>query len=321
LAAAGGAHAGAAGARTRSWWLAFHEGHIAGMCGDSVKAGELGARAAQLGRRFDVPDLEMLRPRPPGGQPRRFRSGRGGHVLPGRGHGDGPGGRGHDPHLKRLDLLFLVSACTAVLDYERAFEWCDRIAEFVERYGSRYMLAFCRAEYGAVHPWRGRWADAETLLEAELRRRRGARRARGGCLGAHPRAWQADFFGVLAPYAPPPPQGGLPPLLLGERGACAGAVRRAGCVAGDDPPTARGEGRQPAREPRAIRRSRGAPLRVPARGCRQARRVAEVNQGHEATPEEFIASGTRSRRSSAGRAGRRWRSCAPGPAHSRTLRP
>jgi hypothetical protein len=40
----------------------------------------------------------------------------------------------------------LVSACTAVLDYERAFEWCDRIAEFAERYGSRYMLAFCRSE-------------------------------------------------------------------------------------------------------------------------------------------------------------------------------
>jgi LuxR family transcriptional regulator, maltose regulon positive regulatory protein len=41
-------------------WLAFHEGHIAGMCGDSVKAGELGVRAAQLGRRCEVPDLEML---------------------------------------------------------------------------------------------------------------------------------------------------------------------------------------------------------------------------------------------------------------------
>jgi LuxR family transcriptional regulator, maltose regulon positive regulatory protein len=55
-----------------------------------------------------------------------------------------------------------------VLDYGRAFEWCDRIAEFAERYGSRYMLAFCRAEYGAVHLWRGRWADAGTLLEASI---------------------------------------------------------------------------------------------------------------------------------------------------------
>ena len=35
-------------------WLAFHEGHIAGMCSDTVKAGELGARTAQLGLRFEV---------------------------------------------------------------------------------------------------------------------------------------------------------------------------------------------------------------------------------------------------------------------------
>jgi LuxR family transcriptional regulator, maltose regulon positive regulatory protein len=47
-------------------------------------------------------------------------------------------------------------------------EWCDRIAEFAERYGSRYMLAFCRAEYGAVHLWRGRWQDAEAVLEASI---------------------------------------------------------------------------------------------------------------------------------------------------------
>ena len=63
---------------------------------------------------------------------------------------------------------FLVSACTAVQDYERASEWCDRIAEFAERYGSRYMLGFCRAEYGAVELWRGRWAEAEALLEGSI---------------------------------------------------------------------------------------------------------------------------------------------------------
>jgi ATP/maltotriose-dependent transcriptional regulator MalT len=63
---------------------------------------------------------------------------------------------------------FLVTACAAVLDYERAIEWCDRIAEFAERFGSRYMLAFCRAEYGAIHLWRGRWTDAEEMLEASV---------------------------------------------------------------------------------------------------------------------------------------------------------
>jgi LuxR family transcriptional regulator, maltose regulon positive regulatory protein len=65
-------------------------------------------------------------------------------------------------------FCFLVGACTAVLDFERAADWCDRIAEFAARYGSRYMLAFCRAEYGAVDLWRGRWKDAEAMLEASV---------------------------------------------------------------------------------------------------------------------------------------------------------
>jgi ATP/maltotriose-dependent transcriptional regulator MalT len=30
------------------------------------------------------------------------------------------------------------------------------------------MLAFCRAEYGSVHLWRGRWTQAEQLLEASI---------------------------------------------------------------------------------------------------------------------------------------------------------
>ena len=45
---------------------------------------------------------------------------------------------------------FLVSACLRVYDFERAYAWTDRIADFAERYGSRWMLAFCRAEYGTV---------------------------------------------------------------------------------------------------------------------------------------------------------------------------
>ena len=42
------------------------------------------------------------------------------------------------------------------------------IAEFADRHGSRYMLAFCRAEYGVVHVLRGSWAHAEELLEAAV---------------------------------------------------------------------------------------------------------------------------------------------------------
>jgi DNA-binding NarL/FixJ family response regulator len=72
------------------------------------------------------------------------------------------------PISRAWTCCFLVSACEAVRDYTRAFEWCDKIAEFSQRYGSRYMLGFCRAHYGAVHMWRGRWGDAEANLQAAV---------------------------------------------------------------------------------------------------------------------------------------------------------
>jgi RNA polymerase sigma factor (sigma-70 family) len=62
----------------------------------------------------------------------------------------------------------MVGVCTAVLDFTRAAEWCDRVSDFARRHGSRYMLAFCRAEYGAVDLWRGRWGDAQAMLEASI---------------------------------------------------------------------------------------------------------------------------------------------------------
>jgi LuxR family maltose regulon positive regulatory protein len=149
-------------------WLAFHEGFIAHLSGDTAKAGELGARATEAGRRFDVPDLEML-----------GLALQGAVLVAGARIEEGMrcldeatatalAGEARIPISGAWACCFLVTACTDVFDYERAFEWCDRIAEFAERYGSRYMLAFCRAEYGAIHVWRGQWADAEELLEASV---------------------------------------------------------------------------------------------------------------------------------------------------------
>jgi LuxR family transcriptional regulator, maltose regulon positive regulatory protein len=147
-------------------WLAFHDGYVAHAHGDSARAEELAAFAADLGRRFDVPDLEML-----------GLALEGASLVAGARVPEGMRcldeatamaleGEAEVPIAGAWACCFLVSACTAVSDYERAAEWCDRIAEFAERYGSRYMLAFCRAEYGAVHLWRGRWTVAEAVLEA-----------------------------------------------------------------------------------------------------------------------------------------------------------
>jgi LuxR family transcriptional regulator, maltose regulon positive regulatory protein len=166
-------------------WLAFHEGYIAHLAGETAKAAELGAQAAEAGRRFDVADLEML-----------GLALEGAALVAGARVADGMrrldeatatavAGEAAIPMSGAWTCCFLVTACTKVLDYERASEWCDRIAEFAERYGSRYMLAFCRAEYGAIHLWRGEWRDAEELLEAAVEDFSSSRPAMvGGALAA-----------------------------------------------------------------------------------------------------------------------------------------
>jgi LuxR family maltose regulon positive regulatory protein len=149
-------------------WLAFQEGYIAHLSGDTAKTEELGAQAAEAGRRFDVPDLEMLGLALQGAALVACAQVEEGMRCLDEATATALAGEATIPISGAWACCFLVSACTAVLDYERAFVWCDRIAEFAERYGSRYMLAFCRAEYGAVHLWRGRWTEAEEMLEASV---------------------------------------------------------------------------------------------------------------------------------------------------------
>jgi len=149
-------------------WLAFHEGYVAHASGDCDRAVELAVRTAEMGRRFDVPDLEMLGLGLQGAAlvaAARVEDGM--HCLD-EATAAALAGEATIPISSAWTCCFLVTACTSVHDYERASEWCDRIAEFAERYGSRYMLGFCRAEYAAVNVWRGRWAEAEALLEGAI---------------------------------------------------------------------------------------------------------------------------------------------------------
>ncbi|MGH2705455.1 MAG: LuxR C-terminal-related transcriptional regulator [Actinomycetota bacterium] len=149
-------------------WLAFHEGYVAHITGDAEQAQELGAEAAHLGRRFEVPDLEMLGLALQGASlVASARVDEGMRCLD-EATATALAGEATVPISSAWTCCFMVGACTAALDYQRAFEWCDRIAEFAERYGSRYMLAYCRAKYGEVYLWRGRWVDAEALLESSI---------------------------------------------------------------------------------------------------------------------------------------------------------
>jgi DNA-binding NarL/FixJ family response regulator len=147
-------------------WLAFHEGFLAHAQGDSAGARERAAFAANVGRRFGVSDLEMLGLALEGGSLVAAAEVEAGMRCLDEATATALERDAALPISSAWTCCFLVTACTSVLDFERAAEWCDRIEEFAERYGSRYMLAFCRAEYGTVSLWRGRWAEAEEQLSA-----------------------------------------------------------------------------------------------------------------------------------------------------------
>ena len=149
-------------------WLAFHEGYLAHGAGRSAEACEAARLVAELGRRFDVPDLEMLGLALEGAALVASTEVAEGMRRLDEATATALEGEAEIPISSAWACCFLVSACTAVRDYDRAVSWCDRIAEFADRFGSRYMLAFCRSEYGLVDLWRGRWNDAAALLETSF---------------------------------------------------------------------------------------------------------------------------------------------------------
>ncbi len=149
-------------------WLAFHEGYLAHAEGDTGTATALAEHAIELGRRFAVADLEMLGLALQGATLVGCARVVEGMRCLDEATATALAGDADIPIASAWTFCIMVGACTAVLDFQRAAEWCDRVAEFAERHGSRYMLAFCRAEYGGVDLWRGRWSDAEAMLEASV---------------------------------------------------------------------------------------------------------------------------------------------------------
>jgi LuxR family transcriptional regulator, maltose regulon positive regulatory protein len=149
-------------------WLAFQEGYLAHAAGDTAAAAEQAARVAEAGRRFGVPDLQMLGLALEGASHVSCARVREGMRCLDEATATALAGGAAVPISGAWTCCFTVGACTAVLDLPRAVEWCDRIAAFAERYGSRYMLAFCRAEYAEIDVWRGEWARAEAMFAAAI---------------------------------------------------------------------------------------------------------------------------------------------------------
>jgi DNA-binding NarL/FixJ family response regulator len=72
-------------------------------------------------------------------------------------------------------LCYVIAACERVQDFDRAGQWCERLAELSERWALRSMLAACRTQYAGVLMARGTWVEAERELQVatlDLRRTR-----------------------------------------------------------------------------------------------------------------------------------------------------
>lgn len=145
-------------------WLAFQEGYLAHLSSDHQTAARRARKAAGVGRRLKVADLEMLGLALEGSAlVATTRVAEGMRRLD-EATATALEGEASVPISCAWTFCFLVSSCLEVRDYGRAFDWIDRIAEFAGRHGSRYMLGFCRSHYGAVHLSRGRWVEAETEI-------------------------------------------------------------------------------------------------------------------------------------------------------------
>jgi LuxR family maltose regulon positive regulatory protein len=145
-------------------WLDALVGYMALVEGDTARARELAAQARALGRSVGVVALEM------------FALCVEGVALVNEGR-VADGMRCLDEATTaalagEFELIvpagwtccMLLNACERARDYERAGEWCRKVEEFGRRMRINFVTGACRAHYGAVLTWQGRWNEAEREL-------------------------------------------------------------------------------------------------------------------------------------------------------------
>ncbi len=145
-------------------WLDALVGYMAMLEGDQPRAKELAARARQLGRRLGVVGLEMFALAVEGvGLVNEGRVADGMCCLD-EAAAAALAGEFEEIVPAGWTCCLLLNACERARDYERAAEWCGKVEEFGRRMRINFVTGACRAHYGAVLTWQGRWREAEREL-------------------------------------------------------------------------------------------------------------------------------------------------------------
>ena len=74
-----------------------------------------------------------------------------------------------DPLAITFACCQVLGACSRVQDFERAGQWCDRIAAMCDKQNIWTVLAVSRCMYAPVLVARGHYAEAERILETSIR--------------------------------------------------------------------------------------------------------------------------------------------------------
>jgi DNA-binding NarL/FixJ family response regulator len=145
-------------------WLALREASVLLADGQLAVARELTSDAVELGRSLSDGDLEITALALDG-----LVLVNEGRVAEGMRRLDGSaaaivGGDLQDLSAISHSCCYLIFACERVRDFDRAGQWCERLAEFCERYGSKPLFSVCRTHYAGVLMFRGLWPQAEEEL-------------------------------------------------------------------------------------------------------------------------------------------------------------
>jgi len=145
-------------------WLFLREASVLLADGHLTAARELSSDAVELGRSLNDVDLEMTALALEG-----LVLVNEGKVAEGMRRLDGSaaaivGGDFQDLSAIAHSCCYLIFACERVRDFDRAGQWCQRLAEFCERYGSKPLFSVCRTHYAGVLMFRGLWPQAEEEL-------------------------------------------------------------------------------------------------------------------------------------------------------------
>src|SRR5919204_5964502 len=148
-------------------WLALREASFA-LPGDATLARERCAEAEALGRELGDVDLEMTAIALDG-----LARVSEGEIAEGMARLDeattaATAGEMRDPIAIGFSCCYLIFACERVRDFERAGQWCERVARWAEGLNNRGFLSVCRTHYGTVLVLRGDWEGAETELTAAV---------------------------------------------------------------------------------------------------------------------------------------------------------